>query len=190
MSPVTLPKYLIDVSNVPLSFISNSRRSSHAPPLPPLLIILELGTTEHCSSLEYFRSSGKYSQFFQPRAYPILNKIEILIEDRNSRMTVVSQNAQPVYRTATIRKLKRTHEDSLASSVSTNDSLRISSSTIGSQFQPSRPILRSASVIKTKNIKNDLCHYGAYTDDQPENLIFRRGKFFNFWKVLVFISRG
>lgn len=93
-------------------------------------------------------------------------------------MTVVSQNAQPVYRTATIRKLKRTHEDSLASSISTNDSLRISSSTIGSQFQPSRPILRSASVIKTKNIKNDLCHYGAYTDDQPENLIFRRGKFF------------
>lgn len=92
-------------------------------------------------------------------------------------MTVVSQNAQPVYRTATIRKLKRTHEDSLASSISTNDSLRISSSTIGSQFQPSRPILRSASVIKTKNIKNDLCHYGSYTDDQPENLIFRRGKF-------------
>ena len=95
-------------------------------------------------------------------------------------MTVVSQNAQPVYRTATIRKLKRTHEDSLASSISTNDSLRISSSTIGSQFQPSRPILRSASVIKTKNIKNDLCHYGSYTDDQPENLIFRRGNFYLF----------
>ena len=107
-------------------------------------------------------------------------------------MTVVaSQNcAQPVYRTATIRKLKRTHEDSLASSVSTNDSLRMSSSTIGSQFQPSRPILRSASVIKTKNIKNDLCHYGAYTDDQPENLIFRRGKFWNVLRVVCIAWQG
>ena len=104
-------------------------------------------------------------------------------------MTVVSQNAQPVYRTATIRKLKRTHEDSLASSISTNDSLRISSSTIGSQFQPSRPILRSASVIKTKNIKNDLCHYGSYTDDQPENLIFRRGKFYLFVWFLTCIAQ-
>ena len=121
-----------------------------------------------------------------------MNKIEILIEDRNSRMTVVaSQNcAQPVYRTATIRKLKRTHEDSLASSISTNDSLRMSSSTIGSQFQPSRPILRSASVIKTKNIKNDLCHYGAYTDDQPENLIFRRGKFSKVFKGSLYSLAG
>ena len=78
---------------------------------------------------------------------------------------------QPVYRTATIRKLKRTHDDSQFES-----SEFTRTSTLKSRSQISRPILRSASVIKTRHIKENLCSYGSYTDDQPENLIFRRGK--------------
>ena len=70
----------------------------------------------------------------------------------------------PVYRTATIRKLKRSHADS-------NIEIR--------NINPSRPILRSASVIKTKKVQPNFGHYEAYSDEQPENLVFRRGKFFN-----------
>ena len=84
-------------------------------------------------------------------------------------MTMTEQ--QPVYRTATIRKLKRTHDDSQFES-----SEFTRTSTLKSRSQISRPILRSASVIKTRHIKENLCSYGSYTDDQPENLIFRRGK--------------
>lgn len=76
---------------------------------------------------------------------------------------------QPVYRTATIRKLKRTHED-------TNFETDFMRTSTLKPRQLSRPILRSASVIKTRHIKENLCNYGSYTDDQPENLIFRRGK--------------
>ena len=63
-------------------------------------------------------------------------------------------------RTATIRKLKRSHADS-------NIEIR--------NINPSRPILRSASVIKTKKIQ-PFGGYESYTDEQPENVIFKKGK--------------
>ena len=77
-------------------------------------------------------------------------------------------NLYPVCKTATIRKLKRSHADS-------NIEIR--------NINPSRPILRSASVIKTKKVVPSFGGYESYTDEQPENLIFRRGKLF---KTLVY----
>ena len=92
------------------------------------------------------------------------------IQENTHTMTMTEQH-QPMYRTATIRKLKRTHEDT--HNFDSNEFMR--TSTLKSR---SKPILRSASVIKTRHIKENLCSYGSYTDDQPENLIFRRGKCF------------
>ena len=81
----------------------------------------------------------------------------------------------PVYRTATIRKLKRSHADS-------NIEIR--------NINPSRPILRSASVIKTKKVQPNFGHYEAYSDEQPENLVFRRGKFFKSWNKKIWNEKN
>ena len=103
--------------------------------------------------------------------HPIIWKTKHLnsyTEIKRNTMTMTEQH-QPMYRTATIRKLKRTHEDTHFDS---NEFMRTSTLKTRSH----KPILRSASVIKTRHIKENLCSYGSYTDDQPENLIFRRGK--------------
>lgn len=70
----------------------------------------------------------------------------------------------PAYKTATIRKLKRSHAE-----LECHDAIPIN---------PSRPILRSASVVRTKSLQPSVSEhlYKSYTDDQPNKLIFNRGK--------------
>jgi hypothetical protein len=70
----------------------------------------------------------------------------------------------PVCKTATIRKLKRSHAE-----LECQEALSIN---------PSRPILRSASVVRMKRLQPSVSQtlYQSYTDDQPDKLIFNRGK--------------
>lgn len=89
------------------------------------------------------------------------DKIQKNIEKRDKYQKLRDMEQPYPVRTATIRKLKRSHADS-------NIEIR--------NINPSRPILRSASVIKTKTVKPTFGGYESYTDEQPENLIFRRGK--------------
>lgn len=135
------------------------------------------GASEHFLSAlnSKYTEGGEGCAHFELLEHLIIWKIKNLkscteIQENTHTMTMTEQH-QPMYRTATIRKLKRTHEDT--HNFDSNEFMR--TSTLKSR---SKPILRSASVIKTRHIKENLCSYGSYTDDQPENLIFRRGKCF------------